>query len=1046
MGALIRWFLRSRVAANLLMIALIAFGIAAAQQVTVRTFPEIAVEAVTVEIEYPGATPTEVADAILKPIEAQLQGLEGVRKLTSVASQSLGVVTAELTRSADLTSVKDDIETEIDRITTFPDAADDPRVTEVDPDELAIQLALTGDTDLSVLKDLARRARDDITARPGISEAEVIGVPRDRIDIEVSRDTLRAYGIALTEFADRIAALDLDLSGGTIETGESEIQLRTVGESQTAEGFRDIIVFTSQTGGRVRLDDIADVSETFEETATSASISGRPAVFLSVYRNGDEQVLSIVDELQAYLDQELRPVLPEGIEVLVWRNQGEELQSRINLLAKNGAIGVALILLVLMLFLDLRIAAWVAVGVVVSFVGAFGLMLLFGTTINQLSLFGFILALGIVVDDAIVVGENIYSELESGDDAQTAAERGVLRVWRPILFSVATTVTAFVPLLFLPGSSGSFISPVAAVVIFVLLLSLAESFFVLPTHLSHIRIREPRCYSPRRVTEAVRRRVDGLFDRFINGPLRRLVSLAIVHPIFVVAMCVAILLGASGLVAGGFVKFIFFPDIEGNFVTVELEFPEGTSDEATRQTAQQLVAAAQRAAGRLGDEGLLSATAVTLGFSTNVSPDGASAVYPGNIARVEAKLLDADRRQIAARAFEAAWREEAGEIAGAQNVLYSASVVGVGDPIVLQVSASSEANRNAAVAALREALVARPGVFDLRDDRFSAADEIAIGLKPAARVYGVTLDQLAREVRGAFFGALVTQIPRDREEVDVRVRLPQSERNSIADLEALRIAIGDQTIPIGVLADLTFRPAPTTVRRLNGQTIATLYGDVDNAVTTGGAETGYVMSEVVPQIVTDYPDVSVTAGGEQEESGRFTSTLAFNFLMAMFAIYAILTLAFASYVRPAIVLLVLPFGAVGAIFGHALLGIDLTLLSMFGIIGLSGVIVNGALLIVDFIIEGEAQGKSSDDAIRDATLSRFRPIILTTLTTFLGVTPLVLETSVQAQFLIPTAVALGCGVLFGSVLQMALVPALASLHRRLRGGKSQSQLSPQAAR
>ena len=1032
MAGLIRWFLRSPVAANLLMVALVAFGIAAALQVTVRTFPEIAVNAVVVQVDYPGATPTEVADAVLTPIEAQLQGLEGVRKLTSVAGQSFGSVTAELTRGANLGAIKDDVETEVDRITTFPDAAEQPRIIEVDPAEVAIQLVLTGATDLATLKDLAERVRDEITARPGISEAEVVGAPVDRIDIEIPRERLRAYGISLDTLSRRIADLDLDLSGGTIDTGESELQIRTVGESESAKGFRDILLFTSETGAQVRLGDIATVSETFVESNVGATVGENPAVFVSVYRNGSEQVLGIVDEVRAYLDDELRPTLPEGIDAMVWRNSGADLQSRIDLLAKNGLIGIALILGVLLLFLDLRIAAWVATGVVVSFVGTFGLMLVFGTTINQLSLFGFILALGIVVDDAIVVGENVYSELESGGDAEAAAERGILRVWRPIMFSVATTITAFVPLLFLPGSSGSFIVPVAAVVIYVLTLSVVESVLVLPTHLSHIGVREPRRLSPRRLTEPLRRRVDRLFERATGGPLARVVGTAIRRPLFVVAVCLAVLIGASGLVAGGFVKFVFFPSIEGNFVTVELEFPEGTSDVATRRTAERLVEAAERAGDRLGGPGLLVATAVTVGFSSEPDPDeAAGGVFPGNVARIEAKLQDADTRTVSASAFEEAWREEAGEIAGAKSVLYSASVVGVGDPIVLQVSSGSEANRNDALARIREALAARPGVFDLRDDRFSAADEIAISLRPEARAYGVTLRQLAQEIRAAYFGVLVTQFPRGREEVDVRLRLPERQRDSIADLEALGISVEGGQIPLGLLADLSFQPAPTTIRRLDGRTIATLYGDVDNAVTTGGAETSFVFSDVVPEVVADYPDVTVTPGGEQEESGRFTSALGFNFLMALFAIYALLTLAFSSYVRPLIVLLVIPFGAVGAILGHALLGIDLTLLSMFGIIGLSGVIVNGALLIVDFVIEGLGDGLPAEEAILRATLSRVRPIVLTTLTTFLGVTPLVLETSVQAQFLVPTAVALGFGVVFASVLQMALVPALASLHARI---------------
>ncbi len=1028
MSSIIRFFIASPVAANLLMVAIVAAGLFAANSITVRTFPEIATSTVVVEVAYPGATPSEVADAILTPIEEQLQGLEGVRELSSTAQRSVGIVSAELNRGADIRSVKDDIETEVARITTFPDGAETPRISEVEPDELAIQLAVVGDRPPSVLKALAEEIRADITDLASVSRAELQGLPVDQIDIEVTRETLRSYGLGLTELAQIIDAQDIDLSGGRIDTGASEVQLRTVEEAESALGLRDVLLLRSDTGATVRLDDIAVIEDTFEESGLAADISDRPAVFVSVYRSGTEQVLGIVDEVQRYLDQDLTPRLPESIEVIVWRNEGEQLQNRIDLLAKNGAIGVCLILFVLMLFLDLRIAAWVAAGVVVAFIGAFVPMLLFGVTINQLSLFGFILALGIVVDDAIVVGENVFTELENTDDANEAATAGVTRVWQPILSSVTTTILAFTPLLFLPGSSGSFIAPIASVLIFVLLLSLIESFFVLPKHLSHITIRERRRFSPRRLTERLRRGVDRGFRKFTDGPLSRLVNGAIAHPIFAIAVCIAIFVGSAGLVAGGVVKFVFFPNIEGNFVVAELEFPEGTSDQETRARAAALVEAATRAAEDVGGPDLIEGTAVTLGFSSGGGgADEVASPTGGNLATVEAKLKDANQREIGAQAFLSAWRDAVGDVAGVKRLSFSASVVGIGDPIVLEVSAEDEATRDAAIERIRGALSERQGVFDIRDDRFSSAQEIALELTPAAQAYGIDATRLANEVRGAFYGITINQFAREREEVDVRLRLAEAQRDSIADLLRLRIPSDEGLVPIATVADLSFQPAATVISRVDGRTIATLTADVDTTVTTGGAETAYITSEIVPQLAQDYPSVEVSAGGEQEESQRFAAALQSNFSLALFGIYVVIALAFGSYLRPIIVLLVIPFGIVGALLGHALLGLNLTLLSLFGIIGLSGVIVNGALLIVDFIGENQAKGMDPHEAIRIATVSRFRPIILTTLTTFFGVTPLILEQSVQAKFLIPTAVALGFGVLFASALQMALVPALASL-------------------
>jgi len=1038
MGALIRWFLKNPVAVNLLMVSLLAIGATAMTSVTVRTFPEIATSRISVTVAYPGASPSDIAQSILTPIEQRLEGLEGVRELQSTAAQDVGTVVAELTSGADPRLVKDDIETEVARITTFPDGAESPRIAEVEPEELAVELVLYGAVARETLKDLAFRVRDELTSLEGVSQVSLAGVPADQIDIEVRRETLRSYGLGLLDLAGRLSSQNVDLSSGQLDTGTSTVQVRTLGEAQSAEEFRDTELFSDENGATVQLSDIATIRETLAESGIRATVSGEPAVFVSVNRAASEQVLGVSSAVLTYLEEELQPSLPDSIRAEVWRNEGAVLQGRIDLLTKNGALGAMLILTVLMLVLDLRVAAWVAAGVVVAFIGAFAPMLFLGPTINQLSLFGFILALGIVVDDAIVVGEQTFSELESGSE-DDAAERAITKVWRPIMFAVSTTVLAFVPLLFLPGSSGSFIGPVAAVVIYVLVVSLVECFFILPGHLSHVKLKRPRKLSPRRLTEPLRKRLNGGFDRFANGPLRKVVRVSIRHPIFVIAACLAIGIASVGVINGGLVRFVFFPAIEGNFVNAELRFPEGTSDQETVRRANRFVEAAQAAADELGEETLLQNVAVRVGFAgSGGDPSAASGTQTGSTATIEAKLLAANQRETAAAAFESAWRKAVGDVAGAQEVLFSSSVVGVGAAILIEISADSEETRFAATERLRQALSERDGVVDIRDDRFSAAREIAIEPTAAARAYGVSVEQLAQNVRAALYGAQIDQFAREREEVDIRLRLVEEQRDSVADLLALRIPApatseerGD-LIPLTVLADLNYQSAPVEISRINGRTITTLTADVDNAVTTGGAETSWLMNNVAPQLLKDYPDLVVETGGEQEEAGRFGSNLAYNFSLALFGIYAVLALAFGSYLLPIVVLLVIPFGVIGAILGHLLLGLNLTLLSLFGIIGLAGVVVNGSLLIVTFMQQQEADGAEPADAIEEAAIARFRPIVLTTLTTFLGITPLILETSVQAQFLIPTAVSLGFGVLFAALLQMVLVPANASLAERVR--------------
>ncbi|MDD9719003.1 efflux RND transporter permease subunit [Dinoroseobacter sp. PD6] len=1025
MARLIRWFLTNPVAANLAMVALVLAGLTAALNLTVRTFPEINTGAINVTVVYPGATPAEVADSILVPIEEQVTGLAGIRSIDATATRGRGTVTVQLTRAADPRMVKDDIDNAVARITTFPEAAESPRVTEVEPTEVAVELALFGTADRKTLKALAEIVRADLTGMDGISQVTVKGVAPDQIEIAVPRATLEAYAIGLTALADRIAGASIDLSGGEIDTGASTVQVRVSGEAQTADALRDTVVFTSDTGARVRLGQIATIRDGLTEDATLATIEGQPAVFLSVERTGTEQVLQITDAVTRYTEQTLPERLPPGVEATIWRNNGAQLQGRIDLLAKNGGIGAVLILIVLALFLDLRIAAWAAGGVAITFAGAFVLMQAFGVAISQLSLFGFILALGIVVDDAIVVGENTYSELEGEGDPDRAAERGILSVWRAILFSVSTTVLAFTPLLLLPGASGSFIGPVAAVVIFVLLLSLFESFFILPRHLSNIRLTPPRRFSPRRVTDGLRRRVDRGFRRFTDGPLDRAVRFAICHPVVIVAGCLVSLILTVGLVQGGKVRFEFFPRIEGNFVTAELRMPDGTSEDATLQRALDIAGAARDAADTLGAD-VLERTGITIGFSTGGGP-GQGGTSSGSTANISAQLADAATRDITAAAFTDAWREQVGEVAGARELLFSSSLVGVGAPIALEVAAEDDSARQAAVDRITQALRGREGVRDLRDDSASTAQELVITPRADAATFGISETAIARELRAAFYGVTIDQFARSREEVDIRLRLALEDRDAVADLRRLTIPGPEGDIPLERLVEIDQKPAATSITRADGRTVTTIMADVNTGLTTGGAETEWVLSQIVPDLRADFPGLEVTAGGEQEEAGRFSNSLTQNFGLALFGIYAVLALAFGSYLRPLIVLLVLPFGFVGAVLAHAALGMNLTLLSMFGIIGLSGVVVNGALLIVDFILAEEARGTDPNEAIRRATLRRFRPITLTTLTTFLGVTPLILETSVQAQFLIPTAVSLGFGILFSSVLLMLLVPAYASL-------------------
>ncbi|MEZ5649896.1 MAG: efflux RND transporter permease subunit [Burkholderiaceae bacterium] len=1047
MNRLIALAIRGRVFANLLMVGLIVAGAVALTQLTVKTFPDIALGTINISVAYPGAAPREVADSVIAPIENKIRSVEGVRRIISVASQSRASINASLTRAADIRDVRDEIETRLAEITALPQLAERPIVTEIEPREVAIQFIVAGQRDYATLKDLARQIRDELLSREGISAVDLVGVPADEIAIEVPGAQLRALDLSLTQIADRVGAQVLDLSGGVLRGSQRQLSLRTLGERLSGAEIGRIVVLSGDQGSTVELADIARITDGLAEQDLYARLDGAPAVFVNVLRNGDEQTLEIVDSTRRYLDSELRPRLPDDIRVVEWRNEAQSLRDRIRLLTKNAVIGALLILLLLTLALDLRIAAWVSAGIVIAFSGAIGLMAVFGITINQLSLFGFILALGIVVDDAIVVGEAIYSERQSAEDSEGAAERGAARMARPVFYSVATTITAFVPLLFLPGTSGSFITPVAAVVIMVLTMSLLESFFILPHHLAQIRSGPPRRFSPRRVTDRVRGLVGGRLDRFASGPVRRYAAAATRQPVFVVLVCFGLLAASLALVTSGAVRFVFFPEIEGDFVAARLEMPAGTAAEVTDRHARTLVNDARRAAAELARrqgldaDRIIDAIAVSVGFtaSSGGDPDsgGAPAAGAANQATIDVKLLDAEQRSFTAKAFSNVWREVATEIPGARQQSFSASLVGVGAPISLQISAPSEAAREAAVAAVRRALEERRGVYGVRVASAGRSAEIAIRLRPQATALGVPVRAVASELRAAVFGATATRINRDGEEVELRVRLPEDERDSRADLADYRVKVNQAFVPLSALATLDEEPAPTSITRVDTRETTTVEADVQTELTTGSQVTGEIVASVLPELRQDYPGVTISLGGEQEEQSRFGPALAVNFLIALFGIYALLAMAFQSYTKPALIVGTIAFGFVGALVGHALLGLNLTLLSMFGMVGLSGIVINSSLLLLNEIDATRSEDEAIEDTIADAVASRFRPIALTTLTTFFGVSPLILETSPQAQFLIPTAVSLGFGVLSGAVFVMTIMPAYASLYfagrRRLSG-------------
>ena len=1036
MNKAIDWFARNGVAANLLMLLLLLGGGAAAYTTVQEVFPEFSLDSVQIQVTYPGGSPEEVEQSIVRRIEDRIEGVEGIDRILGTATENAGVVTVELKRGTDLSRARTDIKSEVDRITAFPEEAEQPIVTEVTNRQQALQIALYGDASERTLKELAQRVKDDLTRNPQISFVRIGGVRDYEISVEASREALRKHDMSLAEVSRIVREGSLDLPGGSVETDEEEIVIRTEGQNYTKKDFADIVALTRDDGTKVRLGEIVEIQDGFAENSDLITrFNGEPAAILNVFRTGQEQVLNIEETVKTYLDEELQASLPASIQAAIWQNQAESLRNRLNLLIENGILGLFLVVLTLTLFLAPRLAFWTSVGIFLSFSGTFILMQYLGVSINLLSLFGFILSNGIVVDDAIVVGENVYAEQEGKGDPLEASIRGTQRVGIPVIFAVLTTVAAFSPLLFIGGTIGKFLGDIPTIVIIVLLLSLVEVLLILPYHLSERPDQEPgKSNLAVRTLNRMRRWVSAQLWTFVRGPLTTALRFATRRYGVTMVTGVSLLLITFSFAGNGYIGFSFFPSVQGKLVTAQLEMPVGTPPEATERMTARLQETGYEAIEELEDEAgqpLVENVYVAVGRQPQANSDpgaGGFTATQSNVAEVSFEMIDPEERDITSAQFEEQWREETGQVPSARSLSFTASVVSVGKPVSVELSAPTPEKLDRTVAAVQDSLRRFGGVFDIKSDQEQGKRELELEMKPGARTLGLSLNDLAGQVRAAFFGIESYRLQRGQNEVRVYTRLPDDQRNSIEDLHDYRIrtAAGAQ-VPLEEVADVSFGYSPSQINRQDGRRVVTVTADVDPSATTGNAVKSSLQSSVLPNIQRAIPGATFTFGGQQRQQRKAQSALIIGFLLALFAIYALLAIPFRSYLQPLVIMSTIPFAWIGALLGHLLLDISLGLLSIYGIVGLSGVIVNDALVMLDFANEQRAEGQSWPDALVRAGQMRFRPILLTSLTTFLGLFPIIIEQSVQAQFLIPMAVSLGVGIVFGTGVLMFIVPALAML-------------------
>jgi multidrug efflux pump subunit AcrB len=1022
------WMTHNRVAANLLMIVLMVGGLLTIPRITKEVFPTAELDVVTVRLPYPGASPEEVEQGVILAVEEAVRGLEGVKEVRSFADEGVGLVNVELMLGQSRDQKLDEVQSEVGRITSFPQDAERPTVSLASTRRQVISLIYHGDVKEKTLRDLVERAREQLLARPEITLVELAGVRPLEIAIEVSQDTLRRYGLTLQGVAETVSAASIDLPAGDIATARTEIALRTTERAETARAFERVELVSRPDGTRVRLADVATVRDTFEDIDQAAFYDGRLAARIDVYRVGDQSPLEVADAVKAFARQE-RARLPPNVGVAIWNDQSQIYADRMGLLLRNGLIGLTLVLLVLGLALEPRLAFWVTLGIPISFLGGLLFLPAADVTINLISLFAFIVTLGLVVDDAIVVGESVYRRRQQGAALRAAAIEGTREVARPVVFSILTTCTAFAPMLFVPGVAGQFFRNIPIVVILVLLASLAESLLVLPAHLSHPMPRllalvlTPFLWLMSKLRSD---RVSVLLDRFIERRYVPAVRRAVRYRYVTIAIGVFLVLGALGLQLGGRIGFTFLPRIEADEVTATLEMQVGTPFSITRDVAAELSEVARSTVAELAGPTALAGIYTEIGVLTRERTGDAAPPRTGShFAQITVHLGPAGERDFRSSEFAERWRRAVGDVNRAQTLTYSYSLGATeGPPITLRLSHPDISTLEAAAADLADALRIYRGVRDV-DEGFSYGKQrIDVELTPEGRAHGLTSTQLARELRGAFFGAEAQRFQRDRNEVRVYVRLPESERASLDALESLiiRTPQGGE-IPLRRAADLRWGRAFTRIERTAMQRTINVTADIAGGITANQVVTD-LSASFVPRLLEKYPELTLAPGGQQEAQAESLENLGAGFLLALIAMFALLAVAFRSYVQPLIVLCAIPFGMIGAVLGHLLLGYDLSLSSLFGLVALSGVVVNDSLLIGTAINAARERERDLVAATVQGAARRFRPVLLTSLTTFFGLSPMIFETSVQARFLIPMAISLGFGILFATLILAFIVPCL----------------------
>ena len=1021
----VSWMAGNSVAANLLMFVLLVGGLFMGFNVKQEVFPEFSLDIINISVAYPGASPEEVENGIILAIEEAIQDLEGIKEITASANEGFASIIVEADEGVNINRLWQEIKSEVDRISTMPDEAEDPQVTIAARKREVLSLALYGDASETTMRALADQIRDELLMDKGITQVELDGVRDREIHVEISGQVLRRYGITLADVSRVISGASIELGGGSIKTSGGDILLRIKDRKDFARQYASLPIITSDDGSRVLLEDIATVTEGFEESDTWASFNGKRAVIIDIFRVGDQTPTQVAKTGKALVKQ-INASLPDGVNLTVLRDSSKIFAQRADLLLRNAYFGLALVFIFLAIFLEIRLAFWVSLGIPISFLGSFLFLAPTGFSINMVSMFAFIVTLGIVVDDAVVVGENVYYCRRQGMSVLNAAIKGTKGIAMPVVFSVITNMVAFVPLMFVPGFMGKIFKAIPVVVIAVFFVSLIESLFILPAHLNHEN-RRP-LFFPLNYLERWQEKFSGFFERSVKLYYGGFLLIVIKYRYTVIALGIALLLATTGFVASGRMGMEMFPKVESDYAFCQTVLPFGTPAETLVKIEQHLVEKAESVVKEQGGNQL------STGVFSQVNENQIS---------VRIYLTDPEVRPLSTTAVTDLWRQKVGALPGIETIAFESNRGGPGSGKDLTVSLSHRDKNmlDRAGETLAQNLSEYPIVHDIDDGSAKGKKQFDMTLSPEGKRMGLTSREVANQVRHSFQGVLAVKNQRGRNEVTVRVRLPEADRMSESTFEDMVLLAPGGEIQLRNAVKIITGRAYTTIKRTNGRREIQVTANVKPQPQAENV-TRDMKRELLPDLLSKFPGLSYEFKGRQADIKESVSALIKGLGLAMLCIFALLAIPFKSYLQPLIIMFCIPFGIIGAIAGHLIMGYSLSVISLFGVVAMSGVVVNDSLVLIDFANRQYRSGVSVLDAIQSAGIQRFRPILLTTLTTCGGLAPIIMETSRQAKFLIPMAISLGFGILFATFITLIMVPCLYMILEDFKGLFIAKELQP----